>query len=75
MKNKLLNVYCAKKTQDEEKVLITLVEGEDDERTFYNAVVSLDDDKRIYAEIEYDYVKVYIPLSQVNKKKDDDLPF
>ena len=75
MKNKLLNIYCAKITQDEEKVLITLVEGEDDERTFYNAVVSLDDDKRIRAEIEYNYVKVYIPLSQVNKKKDDDLPF
>lgn len=74
MKNKLLNIYCAKMTQDEEKVLITLVEGEDDERTFYNAVVSLDDNKRIYAEIEDGYAMVYIPLSNY-KKKDDNLPF
>ena len=78
-KNKLINFYTSRLTKDGKKVVITLIEGEGENRKFYTAVVTLNCDKKINATIDDNgNVQIEMPLSKYEKHyndENDDLPF
>lgn len=77
-KQPLLNIFSASLSQDKQKVLITLVSGEGDNRKYYKTCVKLDNTQKVKAEID-DFNKnvlLSVPLSQKgNEVSNEDLPF
>ena len=79
-KNTLLSIFGAKLSKDGKRVVITLVNGEDDDKNFYTACVKLDNSQKTKAKIVESLGKKYA-LVQINFIKDaspideEDLPF
>lgn len=81
MNNKLLNIYCARLSEDQKKVVLTLVRGEGETREFFTCCLKLESYGKVQTKIyekEIDGTKeVYItlPLSHKEATKEDYLPF
>lgn len=69
MKNKLLNIYCARYSKDKKKINLTLVCGEGQERQYYNTCINISSEGKINANVYGDLVCINIPLSKYNDYK------
>lgn len=78
-KEKLLSIFGAKLSKDGAKLVITLVGGEGEEKTFYNACVKLNNQQKTHAKIEEDgnYALLKVPMLVDREEVDEDevLPF
>ncbi len=76
--NKLLTIYGARLSQNGKHVVLTLVEGEGDQKQFFTACAKLDQDAKTHATIEGDEAIIVVPLLKQNKAvevQDEDVPF
>ena len=60
--NTLLSIYGARLSQDGTKVVVTLVEGKDENKKFYKACVKLDNSNKTKVKIENDKAILEIAL-------------
>ena len=80
--NTLLTIYGCKVSKDGKKLVLTLVQGRDDDKTYYNACIKLDNSGKTHAKIEKDkkhaLIKVEMlkgdkPAKKQTKSKDADV--
>lgn len=88
MQQELLNVYGAKVSQDGQRVVLTLVQGDGQNKKYFNACVKLNTSNKTRAKVDEQNEVVYIrvPLLKPAEKtkddfeeadeiSDDDIPF
>ncbi len=74
--DKLLTIYGAKASNDGTKLVVTLVGGEGENKTFYTTCIKLDGTQKTTAEIEEDGNHALIRLVMLQPKQEgDELPF
>ena len=76
--NKLLTIYGARLSQNGKHVVLTLVEGEGDQKQYFTACAKLDQDAKTHAKVEGDEAIIIVPLLKPSKAvevKDEDVPF
>lgn len=66
----LLNVFGAKLSQDGKRIVLVLVTGEEDNRTFYNACISMDETKKTNGYIDDESNEAVIRVNLLNKPND-----
>ena len=79
-KNTLLSIYGAKVSKDGKKLVLTLVQGEDDNKTYYSACVKLDNTQKTHVKVGKTVAQLQIPLLKEDgskkatkkQKKDED---
>ena len=90
-KKPLLTIYGCKVSKDGKKLVLTLVEGHDDDKTYYNACIKLDNTGKTHVKLDKDkkhyLIKVELLNDQPKKKQtkskdadvetedDGDIPF
>ena len=60
--SKLLNIYGARISRNGDHINITLVEGEGDKKTYYNACVKIAKEGKTYGSVEGNKAYIVIPL-------------
>ena len=86
MENDLLNIYGAKVSQDGKRVVLTLIQGEGNNKKYYNACVKINTSSKTRAQVQesQEVVFIRVPLlktkteednQEVDEITDDDLPF
>lgn len=65
---KLLSIFGAKVSNDGNKLVLTLVSGEGDNKQFYNACIKLDNSQKTHAKIEEDGKHALIKVCMLNDK-------
>lgn len=80
--NPLLTIYGCKVSKDGKKLVLTLVEGRDDDKNYYNACIKLDNSGKTHAKLDKDkkhyLIKVELlkgdkPAKKQTKTKDADV--
>ena len=80
--NPLLTIYGCKVSKDGKKLVLTLVEGRDDDKNYYNACIKLDNSGKTHAKLDKDkkhyLIKVELlkgdkPAKKQTKSKDADV--
>lgn len=85
MKNKLLNIYCARYSKSKKHINLTLVSGEGEAREYYTATLKIKNEGKIQVEVKDKTICINMPLSLYDKVdedveitealQDNDLPF
>ena len=83
MENKdvLLNIFGAKVSKDGNKLVLTLVSGENDKKRYYNTCIKLDNSQSTKVELIDEYAVIKVKLLKQKEQDtmddvtDDDLPF
>ena len=77
--SKLLSIFGAKVSNDGKKLVLTLCEGEKENRVFYNACIKLDNSQKTHAKVEEDGKHALIKVAMLEDKQSNDdgepLPF
>lgn len=70
----LLNIYGAKVSQDGQRVVLTLVQGDGQNKKYFNACVKLNTNNKTRAKVDGQEEVVYIrvPLLKPKEAKQDD---
>ena len=71
-KSKLLSIFGAKLSNDGKKLVLTLCEGEKENRTFYNACIKLDNSQKTHAKVEEDGKPALIKVVMLEDKQSND---
>lgn len=82
-KSTLLSIFGAKVSNDGQKLVVTLVSGEDESKQFYNTCIKLDNSQKTRVKIDEEKQVAYLEIKLLKPKKendfdelsDDDLPF
>lgn len=72
--SKLLSIFGAKVSKDGKKLVLTMVEGEAEDRKYYNACIKLDNSQKTHAKVEEDGQHALIKVVML-QDKDEDNPF
>ena len=74
MEETLLNIYGAKVSQDGKRVVLTLVQGDGQNKKYFNACVKLNTNNKTRAKVDEQEEVVYIrvPLLKPKEAKQDD---
>lgn len=72
-KNPLLTIYGCKVSKDGKKLVLTLVEGHDEDKNYYNACIKLDNTGKTHVKLDKDkkhyLIKVELLNDQPKKKQ------
>lgn len=72
----LLSIFGAKVSKDGNKLVLTLVSGENENKKFYNACIKLDNSQKTHAKVENDGKHAVIKVKMLEEREQtDDLPF
>ena len=66
----LLNVFGARLSQDKKRIVLVLVTGQENDRKFYNACISMDEAKKTYGCIDNKNNEAVIHVNLLNKPND-----
>ena len=66
----LLNIYGAKISKDNKKVVLTLVSGEGESKTFYSACVKLDNTQKTHVKLEEDGQHAIFKVVMIKEKEE-----
>lgn len=69
----LLTVYGARVSKSGKYLTLTLIEGEGDDKTFYNACIKLDKTAKTYAVVKGEKASIVINL--LKEDKNGEIPF
>lgn len=69
----LLTVYGARVSKSGKYLTLTLIEGEADDKTFYNACIKLDKTAKTYAVVKGEKASIVINL--LKEDKNGEIPF
>lgn len=74
MEEALLNVYGAKLSQDGKRVVLTLVQGDGQNKKYFNACVKLETSNKVRAKVDeaQEVVFIRVPLLKPKEAKKDD---
>ena len=67
----LFNVFGARLSQDKKRIVLVLVTGKENNRTFYNACISMDEAKKTYGCIDNKRNEAVIHVNLLNKPNDE----
>lgn len=70
---KLLSIFGAKISKDGNKLVLTLVSGEDKEREYYNACIKLDNSQKTKVKVEKDVA--ILKVKMLKERNEDETPF
>lgn len=74
----LLSIFGAKVSKDGKRLVLSLVSGEDDSKTYYNTCIKLDNSQKTHAKVEKDGKHAIIKVVMLEDKQptqNDDMPF
>lgn len=71
----LLNVFGAKLSKNGQRIVLVLVAGEDDNRQFYNACISLDETAKANGYIDEENNEAVLRINLLENKKNATTPF
>lgn len=66
----LLNVFGARLSQDKKRIVLVLVTGQENDRKFYNACISMDVAKKTNGCIDIENNEAIIHVNLLNKPND-----
>lgn len=66
----LFNVFGARLSQDKKRIVLVLVTGQENDRKFYNACISMDEAKKTYGCIDNKNNEAVIHVNLLNKPND-----
>lgn len=66
----LFNVFGARLSQDKKRIVLVLVTGNENNRKFYNACISMDEAKKTYGCIDNENNEAVIHVNLLNKPND-----
>lgn len=70
--NKLLTIYGCKVSKDGNKLVLTLVEGRDDDKNYYNACIKLDNTGKTHVKLDKDKKHYLIKVAILKDEKQTD---
>lgn len=70
---KLLSIFGAKISKDGNKLVLTLVSGEDKEREYYNACIKLDNSQKTKVKVEKDVA--ILKVKMLKERNEEETPF
>ena len=63
----LFNVFGARLSQDKKRIVLVLVTGQENDRKFYNACISMDEAKKTYGCIDNENNEAVIHVNLLSK--------
>lgn len=67
--NRLLTIYGSKVSKSGDKLVLTLVQGHDEDKTYYNACIKLDNSGKVKAKIDKKNNVALIKVNLLNEEK------
>ena len=67
----LFNVFGARLSQDKKRIVLVLVTGQENNRKFYNACISMDEAKKTYGCIDNENNEAVIHVNLLSKHNDN----